>query len=391
MSLTDEFDQQLPPRGRALIKRAREFAEEAVRPAVRRPGGWAGATIRAACAAGLAGIEIPEACGGDGLPYAVRVRVAEELARIDFPFAFALINHHNAAARIAAHGAAAAKERFLPPMLAGEIIGCTAMSEDRAGSDFAAIATVARPGADGWRLTGAKRWIANAAGADVLLTFAQTDLTDRGRDGIACFIVDSRAAGFTRNPAESLSALIAAGIGGFSLHDCPVPDAHVLYRPGEGFAQAMAGVNKARGHVAAMACGMVAASLDAALRHARTRETFGRPLVEHQGLRWSLADVATVLEALRLLTYRAARLTDERPDAAHAATQAAAMAKKYAAEQAMLAIAACAQAMGALGISDDSVTARHLMAAPALGIADGTTEMMNERIAALIVRPSREE
>ncbi len=143
----------------------------------------------------------------------------------------------------------------------------------------------------------------------------------------------------------------------------------------------MAGVNKARTHIAAMACGMVAASLDIALAYARKRKTFGKSLLEHQGLRWSLADVATTLEAMRMFTYRAATLIDqERKEA----ILAAAMAKKFAGEQCLPAIAGCMQAMGAVGMGDDNVLAKHLLAAKAIGFADGTTEMMNERIGATL-------
>ncbi|NUA31991.1 acyl-CoA dehydrogenase family protein [Cupriavidus basilensis] len=383
MDLTQEFDQLLDTKARQLITAAREFAVETVLPASRLAAGaheWASATIRAACGIGLAGMEIPVALGGHGMRYLVRARVAEELARVDFPFAFALINHHNAAARIAAHGTAVAKDRFLPPMLAGDSVGCTAMSEPEAGSDFAAITTTARRVTDGWRLDGAKRWIANAAGADVLLTFAQTNLA-KGAAGIACFIADGRNPGFTRGPLDPFAAMGAAGIGGFTLSAYHVPDDHVLYPPGEGFAQAMAGVNKARTHIAAMACGMVAASLDIALAYARKRKTFGKSLLEHQGLRWSLADVATTLEAMRMFTYRAATLIDqERKEA----ILAAAMAKKFAGEQCLPAIARCMQAMGAVGMGDDNVPAKHLLAAKAIGFADGTTEMMNERIGAIL-------
>ncbi|MCP2091720.1 UNVERIFIED_ORG: alkylation response protein AidB-like acyl-CoA dehydrogenase [Paraburkholderia sediminicola] len=381
MDLPAEFDQQLTQRGRHLIALASNFAGETLQRTVVQASSWAQQELRSACALGLAGIEVPEEFGGCGLPFAVRARVAEELCRVDFAFGFALINHHNAIARIAAHGTDEAKAAFVSTMLRGDAIGCTAMSEPEAGSDFGAISTMARRTSDGWVLQGTKRWIANAAGANVLLTFAQTDEQQGSREGIACFIVDGNAKGFERRPVESMPGLASAGIGGFELRAYHAQDKDVLYPPGQGFTQAMAGVNKARTHVAAMACGMVAASLDSATRHARARKAFGRPLFSHQGLRWSLADVATTLAAMRLLTYRATRLIDlESRDS----VMAAAMAKKYAAEQCLPAIAACVQAMGAIGMSADSALARFLTAAPAIGIADGTSGMMRERIGALL-------
>src|SRR5258708_37667453 len=159
MDLPDEFDQQLTPRGRHLIALARNFAVETLHPTVAQASSWAQQELRSACALGLAGIEVCEELGGCGLPFAVRARVAEELSRVDFAFGFALINHHNAIARIAAHGTDEAKAAFLPIMLRGDAIGCTAMSEPEAGSDFGAIVTMARRTTGGWGLHGTKRWI----------------------------------------------------------------------------------------------------------------------------------------------------------------------------------------------------------------------------------------
>jgi acrylyl-CoA reductase (NADPH) len=387
MSLTGEFDQSLPEAGRALIASARTFALDVVEPALREKSGWAGDEIRAACSLGLGGIEVPKDLGGSGLPYSVRMRIAEEVAQVDFGFSFALINHHGVAARISTHGSQEAKDFFIPALLRGEVIGCTAMSEDGVGSDFGAVATTGRRVADGWILSGGKRWIGNAAGANVLLTFAQTGEPGE-RAGIACFIVDGRREGFVRNVPEPFSVFAAGGVGSFGLAEYRVPAAHVLHPPGEGFLLAMAGVNKARVHIAAMACGMIAASLDEALRFTRSRQAFGRPVIENQGLQWSLGDVATSLEALRLLTYRAARLIDTDPDAA---TLACAMAKKVAAETAPRAIAACVQALGARGISDGTRSMRHFKSCPVAGIADGTTQMMNERIGAIVVKAAGEQ
>lgn len=381
MDLATEFDQELPPGGRRFISLARDFAVEIAKRVGAQSSSWAQHELRSACALGFAGVEVPEEFGGCGLPFAIRARIAEEMSRVGFPFAFALSNHLSATARLAARGTDEARRTYLPAMLRGESIGCTAMSEPDAGSDFGAIKTTARRTGSGWVLKGTKRWITNAAGADVLLTFAQTHEKEGSREGIACFIVNGNAKGFERRPAESLPGFAAAGIGGFNLHSYEAQDRDILYPPGQGFSQALAGVNKARVHVAAMACGMVAASLDSATRYARSRKTFDKPLMAHQGLRWSLADVATTLSAMQLLTYRAIRLIDlDSPDA----VMAAAMAKKHAAEHCLPAIAACVQAMGAVGLSADSDLVRHLMAAPATGIADGTSEMMRERIGALL-------
>src|SRR5690606_21251272 len=142
--------------------------------------------------------------------FGTKIRVAEELARADASVAFALINHHNAITRIADDASEAACSELLPEMIAGQAIGCTAMSEPGAGSDFAAITTRARQAPGGWRLHGEKAWIANASRARVLLVFAQASLDER--DGIGCFIVRSSDAGFERGDAAALPGMRAAGI-----------------------------------------------------------------------------------------------------------------------------------------------------------------------------------
>jgi acrylyl-CoA reductase (NADPH) len=387
METSEEFDAALPDLAQHLIRDAREFAEQVVAPHAEkweRERAWPVETLRHACVEPrLAAVEVPTDRGGLGLPFRARVRVAEELAKVDFGFAFALINHHNAAVRLAEAGTATAAEQFLPRLLSGELIGCTAMSESEAGSDFAAITTSAKSVPGGWLLNGAKRWIGNAAGADLFLTFAQTDANARGK-GIACFLVDASSPGFERHKPEPLLGVHAAGIGGFALHDYFAPEEHLLYSPGEGFRLAMASVNKARTHVAAMAAGVLCTSLRQATDFAQERNAFGQPLLKHQGLRWTLVDVATTHEALQLLTYRAANLIDHK----HDAQRAAAMAKKFAGDHGPAAVLTCMQTLGARGLLQSTGFHRRLAAAKAMCFADGTTEMMNERIGKFLGRSS---
>lgn len=377
----DDPDAALSKPARELLRSVAEFAERDVSrlsTAGCAEQAWAGDLIRQACRLGYAGIEIPASDQGLGLPYSMRARVAEVLARTDFAFAFAFINQHNVALRIAEHGSAAARARYLPGLLAGELIGGTAMSEPRAGSDFAAIATTARRLDAGWILDGEKAWVANAVGGELALVFAQTDAA-RGPAGIACFIVDLRSPQCERVTSAPLEGLGAAGIGGIRLTGYQAEESDVLYAPGKGFSMALAGVNKARTHIAAMAAGLLDSALRQAVRHASTRQAFGRPIIEQQGIRWSLAEVSTRLQIMQMLTQRAAALIDAGDDEA---VTAAAMAKKYAGEQCLDAVADCVQVLGASGLLRSQGMARRLLAAKALCFADGTTEMMNERVAA---------
>lgn len=382
MHVTEEFDRTLPADARELLRRAIEYGRtEIARHAKewelgRRPPLDA---IRQACAAGFASMELPREFGGPALPFSAKMRLAEEFSKHDLPFTFALMQQQNVLVRIAQVAPPSVARALVPRMLTGELIGCTAMSEPMAGSDFGAIRTRATRVAGGWELTGEKAWIANAAVADVILTYAQTDPA-AGNKGIACFIVRADAPGFRRHPAYELHGGHAIGVGGFALERHFVPDDAVLYPPGDGFKSAMQSVNGARVYVSAMNAGLLDASLATALHYGEQREAFGARLLDFQGLRWKLVDVATELEALRLLTYRAARLIDGGEDA----QQAAAMAKKFGNERALGGVAACMQAMGANGLRADYPLARHLAAAKLLAYTDGSIEMMNERIAHLL-------
>jgi acrylyl-CoA reductase (NADPH) len=380
MSAIEEFNRSPGPVDREFEARVAAFAATRSTQIASSAHAqiWMGDLVRDACRQGLAGIEVPAALGGLGLGFGARIRAAIALAKVDFSLAFAFINHHSAALRIAVSGSEAARETWLAGLLSGDLIGCTAMSESAAGSDFAAIRTTARKVDGGWVLDGEKRWVANARGCEIALVFAQTDRL-AGTAGIACFIVDLREPGCTRLPEDPVHGLAPAGIGGFALCGYRVRDTDVLYASGEGFRMAMAGVNKARTHVAAMACGLLSTALHEAVAYASSRMAFGRPVLEQQGLRWSLVDVSLTLETMELLTLRATQLAN---DEGTQAVVAAAMAKKFAGEQCLAGVAACIQSMGATGMGEARGLVSKLVAAKALCMADGTTEMMNERIGA---------
>jgi alkylation response protein AidB-like acyl-CoA dehydrogenase len=382
MTLTEEFDAALPAPEQQFIERARHFAEASIGPYAKQweyARGSPREALQSACREGFAAVELARESGGLGLIYSAKMRMAEEFSKHDLAFTFALMQQHNVIVRLAESAHQDVTQRLVAPMLEGELIGCTAMTEPAAGSDFAAIATRACKVAGGWLLDGEKAWISNASVADVCLTYAQTDPA-LGKEGIACFVVEANCDGFTRLPAYDLHGCHAIGVGGFALNACFVPDAMLLYPPGRGFKAAMQAVNRARVHVAAMNAGMLDASLAAALHYGAGHHAFRQPLLDFQGLRWSLVDVATDLEALRLLTYRGARLIDSGGDA----QEAAAMAKKFGNDCALRGIAACIQAMGANGLRAEFPLSRHLAAAKLLCYTDGSTEMMNERIGHLL-------
>ena len=388
MNIQEQFDSTLSAPEQALIVRARRFALERVAPCAR---GWEQErhfpleTLRAACAEGLASIEVPVELGGHGFGYSTKMRVAEEIAKVDFAFAFSLINHANAMARILRAAPADIAARLLPRLATGELIGCTALTEPEAGSDFAAIRTLARKVEGGWLVNGTKTWITNAAAAGVIIAFAQTDL-DKGWRGICALLIEAEHAGFLRDPALAVQGAHAIGAGGFRLHDYFAPEESLLFPPGDGFKMAMSNINGARTYVAAMCAGMLDAGLEHAVRYASARSAFGQKVIEFQGLRWKLVDAANDLEALRLLAYRSARLIDEGKDA----LEAAAHAKRFAGVRVLGHLDSCIQAMGANGLLADYPLMRHLACAKLAAYTDGSTEIMNERLGRALVERYRQ-
>ncbi len=372
----------LRPDERALVEAARRFGREQVAP---HAAEWERArqvprdAIRAAARLGLTAIEVPQAQGGQGAGFLAKTLIAESLARSCMGFAFSLVNTQNVASRVALQGNPAQIERHLAALIAGERMGGTSLTEPGAGSDFPAIATLARQVPGGWVIDGEKAWLTNAATAETIILYAKT-VPQGGTESIAAFLIDARAPGFERLPAYGLMGGHAISAGGFRLTRFHVDDDALFYPPGQGFKRALAGINGARTYVAAMCCGMVAEALRVALDYGMRRRAFGRRLLDHQGLRWSLVDVAADLEAARGLTWRAALLIERGEDA----VLAAALAKKVAVEMAQRRLGQCMQAMGAEGLREEYPFGRHVACARIAGYVDGTTEIQNERIGALL-------
>ena len=368
----------------ALISRAATLAREVVSPQAarweheRRIGHEA---LAAAVELGLTRLQVPPSHGGLGFSFGCKAQLADVLGAGDFGFTMSLINTHNVAANLAHNAQPAVAARYLPDLIAGRRLGCTALTEPGAGSDFAAITTCATRVAGGWHIDGAKAWITNAAEADVVVLYAQTE-PGAGARGIAGFVVDGRRAGFIREPAYALGGQHTIGTGGFRLDGYQATDEELLHPPGQAFKAALGSINGARTYVAAMCCGMVGDALRVALAYGRQRQTFGHALADHQGWRWRLAEAAAELAACRAMVAQAADLIDAGQDAQLVAAQAKLLATRMAERQ----IPALAQAMGAEGLREHHPFARHLMGARVAGFVDGSTEMLLERIAAVMLK-----
>lgn len=373
----------LDDRDLLLVRRAEEFAHEYLAPSVER---WErGRThlpreiFREWSRLGLNALQVSVANGGQGASFLSKIAIAETLARTCMPSCFSLINAQGSVTRMEREGTDGQIRRYLPGLMSGSLICAPSFTEPGTGSDFAAVATTATKIAGGWQLDGAKAWVTNGAHADLVVMTAQTK-PGSGAEGLASFIVDLHAQGVSRAPAYELIGGHAIGLTEIALDHVFVPDGDLIGAPGKAFKNSLKSISSARTHVSAMACGLLAASLDRAVDYAGQRQSFGQAIIRHQGLKWSLADVATDLEALRLLTYRAARVIESGDDA----TLMAAQAKCFAADAALRGVAQCMQAMGAIGLSASEPFGRHLASARLVAYADGTTEMQQDRIGALL-------
>jgi alkylation response protein AidB-like acyl-CoA dehydrogenase len=381
----ERFDEpSLTDREWAVVDKASRFATEVIEP---QAEGWEKSrtfpreAFRQAASQGLTGLIVPEDLGGSALSISGLARVMEVVAAADFVFAFALVVNNNLAGNIARNGSEMQREHFLPPMLSGERIGAFLLTEPSGGSDPAAIKSRAVASSAGWSLSGEKAWISNAAVADVLSVYANTD-PESGWRGIACFLIGADRPGVTRGEIYDLLGGHALGTGEFSFYEVAVTNDDMLLPPERAFKEAMAGIDLARVNVAAMCCGMLSNALAHAVAHAKTRKVFGQATADFQGLQWLLADAATDLAAARALTYQAtAALELGAP-----AVVLSAHAKKFATQMSLQRIADCMQVMGAAGYRTNRPMGRHLACAKMAQYLDGTTEILNVVISRKLFR-----
>ena len=364
-----------------LITQVIEFRDRQIAPHViewEKTRMFPADAIASAQELGLLGMEISPELGGLGVSFAQKLKVLDVLSEVSMPYAFSLVNTHNVAARLARYGTEDQKDRFLADLLSGNKLGSSALTEPGAGSDFSSITTHATSDKDSWRLNGEKAWITNAASSTVIVAYAQTE-PGTGARGIASFLIDGTQEGFERVAPYDLIGSHAIGTGGFRLNNYLASKADLLAPAGEGFSAALATINEARTYVASMCCAMVEASLRSSVEYASKRESFGKPIIEHQGLSWQLARVANQLEAARALTTKAIMVIENGDR--EAAILPAAHAKKFATEFVEPALTACTQAMGANGLKEEFLLGHRLTAARVANYVDGSTEIMTDRIA----------
>ena len=365
---------------RMIQQVARDFAEKEVRPiaeAIDREARFPLATVRRMGELGLMGIAVPEAwegSGGDTVAYAVAL---EEVSRgCASHGAIMSVNNSLYCEPVARFGADEQKRRFLSPFAAGKKLGCFSLTEPEAGSDATNQSTLARRDGGAYVLEGRKIFVTNGREADAVLVFAQTDRA-KAHHGISAFLVDKGTAGLTVVKTEEKLGIRASDTAELLFEGCRVPLDQRLGDEGQGFKIAMTTLDGGRIGIAAQAVGIAVAAYEAALTYARERKSFGVPIGQHQMVQWMLADMATGIEAARLLTLRAASLKDR----GEAYGPQAAMAKLFASEMAMRVATDAVQIHGGYGFIKEYQVERHFRDAKITQIYEGTSQIQKLVIA----------
>ncbi|HXF42026.1 MAG TPA: acyl-CoA dehydrogenase family protein [Blastocatellia bacterium] len=363
----------------------REFAEAELRPHVME---WDEAAhfpveLRPKFAeVGLMGVLIPEEHGGSGLGYVEYATIIDELARVDPSIALAIAAHNSlGVGHIFIAGSDAQKGKYLTPLAKGEHFAAWGLTEPSSGSDAISMKTTARRRDGGWVLNGSKNFITNATFAETTVALAITDRA-AGSHGISAFIIERGTKGFSVAKKENKVGMRASDTAALVFDDCFVPNSNLMGAPGQGFIQAMKVLDGGRISIAALAVGIAQGAYEAALKYSRERHQFGRPIAEFQAIQFKLADMATQVDAARLLTYRAAAMKD----AGKPTTKESSMAKLYASEVGVRVAEECVQIHGGYGYIKDYPAEKYWRDSKLCTIGEGTSEIQRTVIARQILR-----
>ena len=318
--------------------------------------------------AGLLSLPYPEEYGGGGQPYEVYLQVLEEVASVWASVGVGVSVHALSCFGLYTRGTEEQKQRWLPDMLSGELLGAYALSEPHAGSDPAAMTTKAVRDGDDYLLSGAKAWITHGGHADFYKVMART--SDE-RNGISCFLVPADAGGLSVDPPERKMGLTGSSTTTLRLDKVRVPSERRLGAEGEGLRIALEGLDSGRLGIAAVATGLAQGALDHAVAYAKERETFGRRIIDHQGLAFVLADMAAAVESARAVTLHAARLCDRGLPFG----QEASIAKLVATDNAMKVTTDAVQVLGGYGYTRDFPVERYMREAKVMQIFEGTNQI----------------
>jgi alkylation response protein AidB-like acyl-CoA dehydrogenase len=374
------LDFDLSEEQQLLRKTVRDFAEKELGPHSREwdeQQQFPREVFKQLAELGLMGVCWPAEYGGAGLGTLDWALVMEELARVDASVALSLTAHHSlASAHLFLAGTVEQKKRFLVPLAMGEKVGCWGLTEPGSGSDAGGMRTTAVRDGDGWVLNGSKTFITNGSVADTAVLMAVTDRA-KGSRGISAFIVERGESGFRPGKKEDKLGCRGSDTSELVLEGCRLPADRLLGSEGMGFIDTLKILDKGRVGIAAFSVGIAQASLEASIRYAGEREQFGRRLGDFQGIQFKIAEMATQVDAARLLTWRGAALAD----AGRRLTAEASMAKLFAGEAAVQVALEAVQIHGGYGYLKDYPVERYLRDAKLGTIGEGTSEVQRMVIA----------
>src|SRR5512140_2107118 len=374
------FGFQLSEEQLAIRKMVREFAESELAPHVME---WDEAqhfpreAFEKLGELGLLGVLVPEPYGGAGLSYVDYVGVVEELSRVDGSVGISVAAHNSLCTNhLLSFGTEEQKRRWVVPLAQGKMIGAWGLTEAEAGSDAKGTKTTAVLDTNEWVLNGSKNFITHGSVGDVAVLMAVTDKT-HGTHGISAFVVDLHQKGIKAGKKENKLGMRASDTATLLMEDCRVPKSSLIGHLGEGFVQAMKILDGGRISIAALAVGMAQGAFDAALGYSRERKQFGRPISEFQSIQTPRSDVATEVDAARLLTLRAAWMKDH----GEKTTKESAMAKLYSSEVAVRVANVALQVHGGYGFTKDFKAEKFYRDVKLCTIGEGTSEIQRMVIA----------
>ncbi len=323
---------------------------------------------------GVLGLPYPEEYGGGGQPYEVYLQVLEEIAAVWSSVGVGVSVHALSCFGLVTRGSEDQKQQWLPEMLGGGLLGAYCLSEAHAGSDPAAMRTTARRDGDEYVLNGAKAWTTHGGHADFYKVMARTS---DDRNGISCFLVPADAEGLSADPPERKMGLTGSATATMRFDGVRVPAERLLGEEGDGLKIALAGLDSGRLGIAAVATGLAQGALDQAVGYAKERETFGKPIIDHQGLGFLLADMEAGVQTARAATLHAARLKD----AGQPFSREASIAKLVATDAGMKVTTDAVQVFGGYGYTRDFPVERYMREAKVMQIFEGTNQIQRMVIA----------
>jgi len=366
---------QLTENQSMIRQMARDFATAKIAPiahAIDRDGTFPEATVREMGELGFLGLTVPEAYGGVGADITSYALVIEEISRACGSHGLTVAAHNSLGCwPIAHYGTEEQKQKYLPPAATGSTLLSFGLTEAGAGSDSGGTRTTAVRDGDHWVLNGSKMWITNAHYAKALIITARSDPDATGPRGITAFIVETDTPGFTVEKKENKLGMRASDTAPLTLVDVRVPHANLLGTEGDGFKHFMKTLDGGRISIAAVALGLAEGAFATARDYAKQREQFGKPLAQFQAVQFMLADMATQIQASRLLTYEACRLKDSGQEFGHMS----AMAKLHASETAMFVTDRAIQILGGYGYTTEYPVERMYRDAKLCTIGEGTSEI----------------